>query len=100
MGAPGLNEEAGEPRHAKLKRRLPADGHVCEDGYRYAGMPPISSRIMIANGQQSTDSLSAARLVKSPRTSDAAEPDNRRVRRPQRLSDPAAEDHDQPRWKR
>ena len=59
LEAPGFIQEGGGPRHARLERRLPAGGHVDRDGYRYAVVPPNSSRIMVANGQQSTDSLRA-----------------------------------------
>jgi len=43
-----------------------------KDGYRYADVPPISSWVMIANGQQPTDSLSAGDSFRSSRSSGAA----------------------------
>jgi hypothetical protein len=39
----GIRKDAARPRHAYLKRRLPAASHVRKDGYRCAGMPPIAS---------------------------------------------------------
>ena len=45
-----------------------------KDGYRYAGVPPNLSWVMIANGQQPTDSLSAGDSVKSSRSSGADSP--------------------------
>lgn len=44
-----------------------------EGGYRYTGVPPIASEIMIANGQLPTDSFGAGRAVMNVRASGAVE---------------------------
>lgn len=47
-------------QHNNLKWRLPVPGHaLMKGGYRYTGVPPIASRIVIASGQLSTDSFGA-----------------------------------------
>jgi hypothetical protein len=60
--------KACPPREEVTRRR----SRLMKDGYRYADVPPISSWVMIANGQQPTDSLGAGDLVKSSRSSGAA----------------------------
>lgn len=57
-----------------------------KDGYRYAGVPPNSSWVMIANGQQPTDSLSAGNSVKSSRSSGAISNRSRRAPRLKRAN--------------
>lgn len=71
MGAMRISQDFNEPRHTGLERRLPTACHVGGDGYRCVGMPPNLSWVMIANGQQPTDSLCAGHLVKNDRTSGA-----------------------------
>lgn len=59
--------KACPPREEVTRRR----SRLIKDGYRYAGMPPILSWVMIANGQQPTDSLGAGGFVRSSRSSGA-----------------------------
>ena len=67
--------KACPPREEVTRRR----SRLVKDGYRYAGVPPISSWVMIANGQQPTDSLSAGDSVKSSRSSGAAASQSQRA---------------------
>jgi hypothetical protein len=53
------NKRAAGLWHAYLRRGLPVPRHATKGGYRYTGMPPIASRIVIANGQLPTDSFHA-----------------------------------------